>query len=991
MRIARTLPATLTVALALALGGGATPAGASPSLSWSQPAEFDAGHTPSAVSCASQSLCVAVDHEGEIQDTLDPTTPKPSWNRYPEDTGRQLNAVSCTSGGPCVAVDGRGYAFVGPTVTAPVWSSNPIDTGRALTGISCPSSSLCVAVDEAGAVLTSEGSASGRWAPAQSIDPGNHLTGVSCASASLCVAVDSAGDVLASTEPKGGETAWHRHTVALGELSGVSCSGETCVAVGASGEALASDDPTAAAPTWSITPIDGGRLDGVSCTASGPAPAELCVAVDGAGSALSSTDPAGANPAWSASSIDPAPLAGVSCVPSSCLAVDTSGSSVATPIPPPEPATPVPPVPPPAAVVEPHPTIGGTPAAGQTLSCRPGTPAGTSAELSYAWLRDQIAIPAAVASTYKVVFQDSAHHLQCQVTATNSGGSATAKSAFVTIPAGGVPASVGETTVGTATFKSGRLGVPIACSPHASGGCEITLRLSVVETLSGRRVVAIAARTKPGARKSTARTKPGVRKSAAALRRVTVTLASTRVRVAAGAHRTVSTTLNATGRRLLAGERHLGTYLYVSGTVIGAIEAQLSRQSLTLGGSSSGVALSFDTAHLTSAPVGRAHAASVLAATPYMGWDTYFALGGNYSESTILTQASRLISLGLAKHGYRYVWLDVGWWHGTRNAAGEITVSPKQWPHGLAWLTRTLHAAGLLVGLYTDAGPNGCGGAAQGSYGHYQQDANTFAAWGFDAVKVDFCGGAEYKLNPTAAYSAFHAALAGNSSRRPMLLSICDFLQPEQYSEGEPPLSESAFTSYTFGPSVGNSWRTDTDVGSPGNVSFVDVLRNMDADAAAPQAAGPGHWNDPDYLAPNQGMNTTQFDTQLSMWSMLAAPLMIGDDLTKIGPSSLAAVSNSEVVAIDQDPAGAQATLLSSNGNGQVWVKPLIGGPRAVALLNRGSSPARIETSASAIGLPPAGAYALRNVWTHKTSTTAGSIGAEVPGDGTVLLRVSSR
>jgi len=127
----------------------------------------------------------------------------------------------------------------------------------------------------------------------------------------------------------------------------------------------------------------------------------------------------------------------------------------------------------------------------------------------------------------------------------------------------------------------------------------------------------------------------------------------------------------------------------------------------------------------------------VLAATPYMGWDTYFALGGNYSEATILRQASELISLGLEKRGYRYVWLDVGWWHGTRNANGEITVSASQWPHGLAWLTRTLHAAGFLVGLYTDAGPNGCGGAGQGSYGHYQQDVNTFAAWGFDAVKVD--------------------------------------------------------------------------------------------------------------------------------------------------------------------------------------------------------------------------------------------------------------
>ncbi len=382
--------------------------------------------------------------------------------------------------------------------------------------------------------------------------------------------------------------------------------------------------------------------------------------------------------------------------------------------------------------------------------------------------------------------------------------------------------------------------------------------------------------------------------------------------------------------------------------------------------------------------------AGVLAATPYMGWDTYFAFGGSYSEATVLRQASELISLGLERRGYRYVWLDVGWWHGTRDAAGEITVNPRQWPHGMAWLTRTLHAAGFLVGLYTDAGPNGCGGAGQGSYGHYQQDVNTFAAWGFDAVKVDFCGGAEYHLEPAAAYSAFHAAIEANASHRPMLLSICDFLQPEQYGEGRPVLDESAFSSYSFGPTAGNSWRTDTDVGFPGNVPFADVLRNIDADAAAPQAAGPGHWNDPDYLAPDQGMSATQFRSQFSMWAMLAAPLMISADLTKLSPASLAALQNSEVIALDQDPAGVQGTLLSTSGNGQVWVKPLTDGSRAVALLNRGSSTITIGTTAGAVGLPPAPSYAERNLWTHTTSRTDGAIRAEVPGDSTVLLRVSA-
>jgi alpha-galactosidase len=334
----------------------------------------------------------------------------------------------------------------------------------------------------------------------------------------------------------------------------------------------------------------------------------------------------------------------------------------------------------------------------------------------------------------------------------------------------------------------------------------------------------------------------------------------------------------------------------------------------------------------------------------------------------------------------------VGWWHGTRDASGQITVSRSQWPHGLAWLTHTLHAVGLRVGIYTDAGRDGCGGAGQGSLGHYQQDADTFAAWGFDAVKVDFCGGSEDRLNPASAYAAFHTALANNASHRPMLLSICDFLQPGQYSQGHPTIEESAFASYTFGPGVGNSWRTDTDVGTPGHVSFANVLRNMDADAAAPQAAGPGHWNDPDYLGPDQGLSATQFRTQMSMWAILAAPLMISDDLTRMSAASRAAVRNGDVIAVDQDPGGVQGTLVSSSGSAQVWVKPLLDGSRAVALLNRGSSSRSIHTSAAAIGMETSGGgYLLRNLWTHGSTSTRGSIGARVPAYGTVLLRVFTR
>jgi alpha-galactosidase len=380
----------------------------------------------------------------------------------------------------------------------------------------------------------------------------------------------------------------------------------------------------------------------------------------------------------------------------------------------------------------------------------------------------------------------------------------------------------------------------------------------------------------------------------------------------------------------------------------------------------------------------------LLAATPYMGWDSYFALGGHFAEADILAQARQLAVRGFAREGYRYVWLDVGWWHGTRDAGGQITVDPAQWPHGLAWLTHVLHAQGLLAGLYTDAGSSGCGSRAAGSFGHYQQDVNTFAAWGFDAVKVDFCGGGRDGLVPAQAYAAFHQAIMANASRRPMLLSICNFLQPGQLPDGAPAFGASSFTSWSFGPAVGNSWRTDTDVGGPHHVFFDSVLRNLDADAAHPQAAGPGHWNDPDYLAPDQGLNPVQLQTQFSMWSMVAAPLMISDDLTTMGSVSQASVDNPEVIAVDQDPAGVQGTLIASSGNAEVWAKPLSDGSRAVALLNRGTAPLRITASALGVGMPPARRYRLRDLWRRSTTTINQNMVALVPGQATVLYRVST-
>jgi alpha-galactosidase len=373
-----------------------------------------------------------------------------------------------------------------------------------------------------------------------------------------------------------------------------------------------------------------------------------------------------------------------------------------------------------------------------------------------------------------------------------------------------------------------------------------------------------------------------------------------------------------------------------------------------------------------------------------MGWNTYYGVHG-FDEATILDVAQAMLARGLRHAGYRYVWLDSGWWNGARTPDGQLVVDPQRWPHGMPWLTRWLHAHRLLAGIYTDAGQTGCSGHDTGSYGHYGQDADTFAAWGFDAVKMDFCGGAAMRLPPAAVYSDFARALRTNRSGRPILLNVCNFLRPGALDGSLPPDNQSVFTSWSFGQYIANSWRTDTDLGSPGDVQFRDVLRNLDSNAAHPTAARPGHWNDPDYLAPQLGMTDGEAQAQFSMWAIVAAPLMLGNDPRTMTPATQAMVTNSEAIAIDQDRAGIQGTLIGRSGLEDVWVKPLADGDRAVALLNRSPVPLPITTTAASVGLPGSRGYWVRDVWQHRTTTTRGTIGATVPPHGVVLYRVSPK
>ncbi len=664
--------------------------------------------------------------------------PSLTWSAAAEiDGGQALSAISCPSLGLCVAVDGAGRALVStrPGVAGGASWSAPfaIDGSTALTSISCASTSMCVALDGEGHAVTSThpavaGSAS--WSAPSAAGTPAGLTSISCASATLCAAVDGEGHVAVSTEPNAGASAWHKRLIDPGlGLVAVSCfAPASCVAIDSAGNAFASPNAAAVASpgaavgtgaTWSSTAFDPfGAPAAVSCAASG-----LCVALDGSGYAFASDNATAAPPAWAPSGIDLQPataLKGISCVTEGaglCAAVDARGRVFTAAIP-----APVAPQPE-AVLVQPHPSITGTPAPGQALSCRSGVSA-SGAALAYEWLRDTRAIAGAGGPSYLVSEADVSHHLQCRVTATTAAGSASATSGFVSVPAGGLGA-ISETFVGAPRLGRFAVAVPLTCSAQAAGRCRIALRLSVVETVSGHRVVALAA--------------------AAHTRRVTLTVGARTVYLSPRQRYTATVALNPTGRRLLAHNHRLAVRLTVSGTVVGAISASLKSAVLTFGAARKAVSSRIDV------QPGPAISASTstppLAPTPYMGWDTYFTFGGHFDEAAVLEQASQLLTRGLAKAGYRYVWLDAGWWQGARDSSGAIAVSSAQWPHGMAWLARTLHAAGFRAGIYTDAGSSGCGGPT-GSYGHYQQDVNTFAAWGFDAVKVDFCGGVRLGLRP---------------------------------------------------------------------------------------------------------------------------------------------------------------------------------------------------------------------------------------------------
>ncbi|ROQ63357.1 alpha-galactosidase [Streptomyces sp. 840.1] len=360
-----------------------------------------------------------------------------------------------------------------------------------------------------------------------------------------------------------------------------------------------------------------------------------------------------------------------------------------------------------------------------------------------------------------------------------------------------------------------------------------------------------------------------------------------------------------------------------------------------------------------------------LALTPPMGFNNWNSTHcrAEFNESMVKGIADIFVEKGLKDAGYQYINLDDCWAVPQRNADGKLEADPVRFPNGIKAVADYVHSKGLKLGIYTSAGTKTCDSVGlPGALGHEYSDARQFADWGVDYLKYDNCN--NQGVDAKERYTTMRDALAATG--RPIVYSICE------WGENKP---------WEWAAELGNLWRTTGDI----NDSWSSMLSIMKQNLPLAQAAGPGHWNDPDMLeVGNGGMTDTEYRTHFSMWSVMAAPLLIGSDLRKATPGTFDILSNHEVIAVDQDPLGKQGTVLSSDQGRWVVAKELRDGSRAVALFNETGSAQRISTTAAAAGLPRAAAYTMRDLWEHTDYNTAGDISATVPAHGTVLLRVAA-
>jgi alpha-galactosidase len=367
-----------------------------------------------------------------------------------------------------------------------------------------------------------------------------------------------------------------------------------------------------------------------------------------------------------------------------------------------------------------------------------------------------------------------------------------------------------------------------------------------------------------------------------------------------------------------------------------------------------------------------------LALTPPMGWNTWNKFGCNVSDELVRGMADAIVKSGMKDAGYQYVVID-DCWQTARDAKANIVVDP-HFPQGIKPVADYVHSLGLKFGIYSDAGSKTCAGRP-GGLGHEYQDAVMYASWGVDYLKYDWCN--TTTQDARASYANIRAAL--DTSGRPIVLSICE------WGKNQP---------WLWGQEVGgNLWRTTGDIEDRwgGKEKFKDgsccsngVLAILDEQVGISSYAGPGHWNDPDMLEVGNGsMTTTEYRSHFSLWAILAAPLIAGNDLRNMTPEIHDILTNKEVIAVDQDPLGREGRRVAKDGDLEIWGKQMQDGSRAVILLNRGRSQHEITVNWREIGYPDHLNAAVRDLWGHTDlGTMTGKFSAQVESHGVVMVTI---
>ena len=362
--------------------------------------------------------------------------------------------------------------------------------------------------------------------------------------------------------------------------------------------------------------------------------------------------------------------------------------------------------------------------------------------------------------------------------------------------------------------------------------------------------------------------------------------------------------------------------------------------------------------------------ANGLAKTPPMGWNSWNKFRSKVSDKMVREIADAMVKSGMKDAGYVYINID-DTWESTRDAKGNIATNSK-FPNMKA-LSDYVHGKGLKLGIYSSPGPKTCAGY-EGSFQHEAQDAKTYASWGIDYLKYDWCSAARVydatQDTMIAAYAKMGEALL--KSGRPIVYSLCQY---GNHDVGE------------WGAKVGgNLWRTTGDIGD----RWQSMTRiGFEQQVGREKFANPGHWNDPDMLEiGNGGMSDTEYRTHMSLWCLLAAPLLAGNDIRDMQKSIADILMNKEAIAVDQDKLGRQGVRVTKEGDLEVWAKPLADGGYAAGLFNRGDKDAKVTARFAGIGIP--GTHKVRDLWKHEDlGTVTGEYSAEVPSHGVVMVRIS--